>query len=302
MRWAWANASGKPYEPDFIASLVINGTPEFCHALNNVFSGQGISLSMASVFCHNKPMVKFSAGTCELGDVLFVHRHISMSGERTHQALLLQAKMCRRHMTTINSRGDLVQLLLYADWPAYEYVRTSTLNGVKRDITPKTAHGGAQYLLVDSRGPGDPDSGILGIPGTHTMAVWPAERILFSCETLASVLVNFLLGLTGRRFLDLNLHDASEWSDMIWDLLKYAAGNTFSRGRVNMRGQGRAAGDVFFWSSDIDNIDDGYRGSAVGQQLLGSGAGSDIPLEELPTDDEGTGVSIVVIDTVERDS
>ncbi len=299
--WAWANSTGKPHEPDFIASLVVNATPVFCKILNAVFAGQPVSLSMASVFCHNKPTVGFKAGACELGDILFVHRHLSRSGNATNQSLLLQAKMTDRQETTISSSGDRVQLSLYTDWPEFEYVRSGSLNGEKRDVTPKTPHAGAQYLLVDSRGPANPESGMQGIPGTHCMAVWPAERILFTSETLAGVIVEFILGLDGRRFLDYYSSDASGWSQVVWDLLKYGAGNVFRRGRVFSDPQDRAAGDVFFWSSAAGSDDEPADASTAGRILLGNQGGADIPLEQLPEDDEGSGVSLIVIDTVERD-
>lgn len=299
--WAWNNAAGKPYEPDFIAALVVRATPALCNALKAAVAGQGIALSMASVFCHNKPMVKFQGKICELGDVLFVHRHSSVNGETTNQSLLLQAKMTNRQVVTIASKGDLVQLSLYTDWPEFEYVRSVSLNGIKRDIVPKTPQAGAQYLLVDGRGPTDPRSGMQGLRGTHCMGVWPAEQVLVSSETLATALIDVILGLNGRRFLDHHLHDGSGWSDMIWDLLKYAAGTSFRRGRIFRNPQDRAAGDTFFWSSELDVDSGSDPRQTISRMLLGIHGGADVPLAELPADEEGPGVSVILIDTIEHD-
>jgi hypothetical protein len=79
---------------------------------------------------------------------------------------LLQAKVSSRQPYQVH-RSEMDQLSLYSTWPDFEYVSSGPqLNGLRRSVRPKVSHMGAQYLLIDDRGPNDPASGLLGAPGT----------------------------------------------------------------------------------------------------------------------------------------
>jgi|SRR5271157_274901 len=159
----------KPREPDFVAGLVVDSTPLICYALRSVLSPRRISVSVSAVFCHQTPQVAFGShpgASCELGDILFVYVHTPRSGPTIRNAILFQAKASAKQPYRIHS-GEMDQLRLYVHWPDFEYVRSSFLTGRRRNVTPKTPHSGAQYLLIDDRPPEEPMSGLLGFPGTY---------------------------------------------------------------------------------------------------------------------------------------
>jgi hypothetical protein len=254
-------APRRPEEPDIICMLVLEGTRYLGRTLSAVLGNAGMSCTLASVFCHQRPEVRFNGGGCELGDVLFVHRHRSLDPERsTNSALLLQAKKSESSTYEI-SAGDLQQLRLYTQWPQFTYHRSGPmLNGIKRNIQPKSAHPGAQYLLIDDSSHDLARSGVLGLPGTYCMAVSPAQKLLLSHWSLADALIDFLVGLTGRPFLDDPSTDGSNWSAVVHDLLAHAKQHVFTRRRSGVSGASRRA-DIQWAASSEDGasriVDDG---------------------------------------------
>lgn len=163
------NLMTKPHEPDFVAGLVVDSTPLIYAALKAILSPHRVSVSMSAVFCHQTPQVAFNthtvASSCELGDILFAYVHTSKLGTTKRNAILFQAKASANQPYQIHSE-EQNQLYLYKDWPDFEYVKSSFLNGQKRSVTPKTPHSGAQYLLIDNRPPTEPLSGLLGFKET----------------------------------------------------------------------------------------------------------------------------------------
>ena len=152
------NRSNSPQEPDIVAGIVLESTPILYHALSAIFGQYGLSVSLASVFCHQTPKVTFPAmnkSSCEIGDLLLVHIHTPRAGNPTRNALLYQAKMSSSQPYRVSS-GEKDQLELYTGWPAFEYVNSPPLTGTRRDVIPKMKHAGAQYMLIDDRPPSDP--------------------------------------------------------------------------------------------------------------------------------------------------
>ena len=90
-----SNLRTVPHEPDFVAGFVLQSTPLIHHALVSLLSQFKAEVSMVSVFCHQKPEVRFDSdppGSCELGDMLMVYVHTPRLGPTRRNALLLQAK------------------------------------------------------------------------------------------------------------------------------------------------------------------------------------------------------------------
>jgi hypothetical protein len=317
MHEANLRCGGKPQEPDIVAMLVLEGVPYIADTLRAITARFGIRTTVSSVFCHQRPEVLFnrrgySPDRCELGDILLVHRHSNAYGRlATSNALLLQAKLCGSVAHTIPAR-EQHQLRLYQDWPVFEYSRSGPrLNGKTRNVTPKQRHGGAQYLLIDDGTLGPAAGGLLGLPGTHCMAVWPAEPVLYSSMSLAEELLRFFLGLTGRSFQDHVPAGAINWDTVVWDLLEHSLSFAFNRRNAGIHQQPRAGGDPLASSLPLMNfcvVDDDLGAGANGRQqallrrfssVLQQG-GREPPNEdhllERDAEDAG-GVSVVLIET-----
>ncbi|HMN15171.1 MAG TPA: hypothetical protein PKD55_22865 [Bellilinea sp.] len=233
-------------EPDFVAMFVLESVPYIASALRNVAASVGLSTTVSSIYCHQKPTVEYSGGKkgCELGDVLLVHFHKDKNGWNSYRnSLLLQAKMFSGAKYRIPYQ-EQHQLELYMGWPRFRYTRSgASLNGQTRDVRPKSAHPGAQYLLIDKGSPYNPSTGALGFPHTHCMAVWPASEILYPMYSLADELIRFLMGASGRTFLDINKKGNDGWSQMVWDLINHSLTFVFSRTNASINSASRFGGD-----------------------------------------------------------
>lgn len=306
----------RPEEPDIVAMLVLEGTRYLAATLGAVLRADGIDCRLTSVFCHQRPEVVFEHGRCELGDILFVHRHLARDHEDSmNTALLLQAK--KTHLDSYEvGRGELHQLRLYTEWPNFTYRRSGPhLNGMRRDLQPKSAHPGAQYLLIDDLGHDLALSGMLGLPGSHCMAVAPARRRLFSQWSLADALIHFFAGLTGRTFLDDPDRDGSNWSRVVHDLLAHAQQHVFNRKHSGVNRASRRA-DASWSAAD----EDGACRTALGGgswSEFGRESGDEFelavrfapfasrrddrhppkPPDRDAEDDDGGGVSVVLVET-----
>jgi hypothetical protein len=241
------SAKANPEEPDIVAMLVLEGVPYIAKTLQAVIGRYGIKSTVSSVFCHQKPTVIFNRkqDSCELGDILIIHRHRGAKGRPIrNNSLLLQAKMVSQSEYKIPPQ-ERHQLRLYESWPHFEYVRSGPrLNGYGRDIRPKARHNGAQYLLIDNQMPGTTSPALLGLPNTHCMSVWPAMNTLYTHHSLADELLRFLTGTTGREFDDDPHTDSTHWSYLIWDLLEHGQSFVFTRKNVGIAHTSRFGGDA----------------------------------------------------------
>jgi hypothetical protein len=309
-----------PQEPDIVATLVQEGTPYIANTLRGILNPHGLTCTVSSVFCHQRPLVRTGNGNkgCELGDILLVHRHYDHTQLATRSnALLLQAKCCGASGHTV-AANEQVQLHLYQSWPIFEYFKTGApLEGQQRDVTPKSAHSGAQYLLLDDGSSGLAASGLLGWPGTHCMSTCPPSQQLFPYFPFSTELLRFVVGVSGRPFVDDLALDHSNWSQVVWDLLAHGLRNVFNRRRIGLHDQSRAAGDplmstLSFMTSCLSG--DGVQpvpGTERGQmqallrRTLGQvrNGGDRVPpgefAPETGPDEEASGASILLIETTE---
>ncbi len=306
-----------PQEPDFVAGLVFESTPIIHSALSSVLGPRGISTSISSVFCHQTPQVSFDsnpASSCELGDILFAYVHTPRVGQPRRNAVLFQAKASSKQPYRIK-REELDQLRLYIDWPDFTYTRSTRLNGQKRSVTPKTPHSGAQYLLIDDRFHDDPMSGLLGMAGTYPVGCCMPDEHLRDHNHLASELFNLFIFSTGRPFEDRSAAASKrDWSQVVWDLLITGVKKAFNRRNSGRRGTPRSCGGTL---ENLDGISFSRASSltacsTVGE-IVGHGAAQafysnsrnippDFNVEGLGTDDPEGGVSVVLIETSERES
>jgi hypothetical protein len=305
MRTSYAVALGAgkaPTEPDFVALLVTQAAPAFVNVLQPVLTLAGVRVHMTAVFCHGRPEVAHAGNRCELGDVLFAHLHADANGQTHRRALLLQAKMSASPILSVGS-SERHQLGLYTQWGPFTYRRTSPLlNGQTRTVTPRAAHDGAQYLLVDSRGPTHPASGVSGAPGTYPMGTAPAQLHLAIQASLGASLVQLMAGSDGRMFSDRS-SAVADWDQVVWDLLRYGAQANFNQRRVGVRGRRRGV-DVILdlaLSRSVVQAGDSMPGGDMFREIggeIGDQPPSSID-DERPRDEDGGGISLVVIETRE---
>jgi hypothetical protein len=245
LRDAWTRSrqlNTQPQEPDFVASLVLEGTPLIYQSLAVSIASYGLSVSVFGVFCHQSPLIRFTqTGTrgCELGDMLIAFSHKQLNGTVIRNALLLQAKATALQPHRIGA-NEMNQLNLYETWPTFKYSRPGVLKGQQRDVTPKTPHGGGQYLLIDNRPPEDPLSGLSGFPKTFPAGCCMPAQVLYIHSDFASVLFNLLTFTSGRPFFA--QARSIDWSQVVWDLIQTSVSKAFNRKNSGRRAAPRHAG------------------------------------------------------------
>jgi hypothetical protein len=243
MLWAWANSSGQPQEPDFVASLILNGTRILSKGWNLALDP--CHLSVTGVYCHQSPKVTFqdmNKTSCELGDLLWCHVHTDRDGRSFRNAILYQAKVSHEQPYK-SPRGD-DQYRLYSTWPEFSYVNRP-LHGQIRKVTPSTFRRGGQYLLIDDRPPQNPLSGLQNVFGTYPIGSCLACNPIDDHAPLEEELTQSLLFLAGDPFDDYQTVEAGNgigWSRVVWDLLKLAAEKAYRRKNIGIGSGPRQTG------------------------------------------------------------
>ena len=284
VRWAYDQCnSQKPQEPDYVAALSIKFTEELFHILTVVFPNYDFSVS--SVYCHQKPIVDIGLGKKpELGDILFVY-----ADRRTHErrlnSLLLQAKISANPYFRIHE-SEKHQLELYKSWPEFTYCRAGHLNGKKRSILPKTINDGAQYLLIDNN---PLTNGVYFEPDMIPMACAVPDDTLYANKSLSGELVDFLKFKSGRTFDSNPRSTEDDWSKMIWDLLKIAAGTYSKRKNARLSSFPRSVEYDYSFKTKA------MRGGTLLDEALDGYIGRAETLNE--NDQEDIGVSVVLIES-----
>ena len=253
------------HEPDYVAKLVTTLPGAIQTSLTALLPKRQIIVGGA--FIHQKPLARFinppkpGLRNPELGDLLIVCRERRASGY-VYNAQLLQAK-CVDDVLRATVPMDH-QFILYAYWPAFEYVRAGVLNGTVRSVSPKTITQGAQYLLINKKYP---------IEMLTATVDNPLEGTTYFPCAMASVIAFD----RGRTFQSGYPRDM--WSNMIWDLLKISANAVFNRRNAGYNNADRWTGDSSF------------------DFLLGEGMAGGIPVVD-SKDDNGdfSGVSVICID------
>ncbi len=212
-------APAKPREEEYVAFLTLFAIPSIFNRWRKLLEARGHLLWGGSIFCHASPRVRtLNPGSrgCELGDLLVVHWHHALGGGVVRRALLLQAKVVQRLPARPNVAHP--QHVLYSTWPEFRYVLP--VQPGTRDVLPKAARLGAQYLLFE-RNPA------LLVPSAHVARTAP---LLDDSRTLAFTLLKVLGGVSGRIFQSWSESASSVgWTRVVWDLLRYARTEQFTR-------------------------------------------------------------------------
>ena len=206
----------KPYEPDHVASFVINGLSH----LDELWSAQlrkfQLGVQITGVFCHQYPQVEFDMGgqpeTVELADLLVVRRHYSQGKIKKEVATLFQSKMSHDSTKKVTEKDG--QHFLYNNWPEFRFTQKGYAKH-KRDIGLCKEQ--AKYNLIFDKMlyPEDntewPDSCFWSV-ADHTQIHMESD------ESFAALLDGMVAFERGREFFS-ETNPACEWTKTILELL-----------------------------------------------------------------------------------
>lgn len=220
-------------EPAIISSLFQYSLPEIQRVLNLYLNQTGITAQIQGHFCHQRPIVTWNGApkNPELGDLFVVHMHYDHNLSVYMNSLLLQAKVSSAKGDTTNvGTSDQHQLHLYEKWPKFDYERPKKIVG--RDVTPKKAFDGAQYLLLHEDLKQYVTHKSNGFKNNTSFNIAQASGSLKIDNPLSKALLDFLCGDTGQQFYDTKHPKYSEWCKVCWDLL--LDGSSYNATKVNI--------------------------------------------------------------------
>lgn len=261
-----------PEEPDFVASLVSELPNKIRKTLSVAFPKDHFEVS--GIFCHQKPIVHIGMNkNPELGDLLLVLQ-IKSGNEDRFNSLLLQAKKTSKTVYKIPS-SEYHQLELYTKWPEFTYLRAGILNKTKRNIIPKAATVGAQYLLIKEN----------DISGSN-LSVAPAASQLSPVNTFSETLISFLAFTTGRSVESIDNKSTDDWTNMIQDLLRVAKQSSYTRRNSKRIKEPRYNGTTKFMNINEENFVSDGQFDEGDMGLINDGYGPSVIIIQCKEDDK----------------
>ncbi|GAB7079137.1 hypothetical protein JCM14635_08100 [Megalodesulfovibrio paquesii] len=292
------------HEPQLVANLVWH----LPRRLNAVSLSGGNSLKAGGVFVHAQPFVtapSFPAATpasVEIGDLLLLRTAYNAGSAVDRRAMLLQAKKT----ATLPAKPDNKnQYHLYAQWPRFEYVRsTPHLNGETRHVRGPDLYDAAKYLLLC--GDTHPEFPCCCAPGfcylmrgyCYAMTAHPTEPHLTHHRCFARDVLEFIMGDSGKTYNERVHHFATGWDKVIEDLttitaerhskfMGRASGGT-TRARGGMMALHFLSGEMPFFSR-LSHL-----GFSVSDFPAGMDGPPDVPARDREDNEEGgRGISIL---------
>ncbi|MEH7372565.1 hypothetical protein V7156_24370, partial [Priestia megaterium] len=248
----------KAQEPDYIAILV-ERVGKLAKDWDMILSTRGITLSIASVYCHQRPIVKYSSNGInpEIGDLLIVHAHHPKKGRSRRRAILLQAKMVTDISEGINPNDH--QLYLYERWPVFKFIKPRKAG--TRQVTPTQAHMGGRYLMI-----ADPSSSFLyNHKGYEFMTAASSENLNAEYHFLNEIMG--ILDLSkGKEFHGRKTAEKrSDWSTVIWELLEISFRKNLKRKNIGKFSSSRLSGNRL---SGFSGLCFSYKGSRAQCSIL----------------------------------
>lgn len=286
-------------EPQIRANLVWT----LPRAINAFSLGRKWTLKSGGVFVHSRPLVKFNnqkqvSVSVEIGDLLLLRTEVSGEKVTDRRALLLQAKKVSKFPVTPDNDD---QHDLYANWPFFEYVySTSALNKKKRHITGLDLHDASRFLLISDR----------TVEHFHcleccysfypcfceVMTASPTKPKLSHYRCFVSELVDFLLGDAGKAFKNPPPARTRNWDKVINDLVTVTAKRR-SAFVKSPEGTTRGQGDVFFFLSREQPGDYGLLHALWGDGASLNEKANDgppqVPAQWTKSDSENNGISVI---------
>lgn len=269
--------SKKPYEPDHVASFIINGLPKLTELWSEWLDQHGLGVQVTGVFCHQYPQVEFQVNgkpeTVELADLLVVRRHYSGSRIEKAVATLVQSKMSSDSSKNISASDP--QYYLYKNWPEFKFKQREYSNhnrniGLIKEQSKYSLI--CEQMLYPEDNPLWPDSCFWSI-------VDELKPNMESDDSFASFLEGMVAFERGREFFSQE-HTGCEWTKTIRELLDitfnkrlktrlYSApkrGNHQYASLVTGRGNSRGISDMAMFSGNGggDFMDEGNEDSTPG--------------------------------------
>lgn len=275
----------KPYEPDHVASFIINGLPKLTELWSEWLSEYGLSVQITGVFCHQYPQVEFhmdgGTETVELADILIVRRHYSSGKIEKEVATLIQSKMSKDSTRNISPNDP--QYFLYTNWPEFKFKQRLYSNN-KRNIG--LIEGQSKYSLIceDRRYPEDnpiwPDSCFWSI-------VDDLKPNMESDCSFASFLEEIVAFERGREFFS-QKETGCEWTKTICELLDVTFNKNLKTRIFSAPNRGKTAHMPFVKTKNQDQT--------INMMGMSSGNGSFNHVIE-DNDDSISGISTILIET-----
>lgn len=273
--WTIKSCVRKPQEPDYIATMSLMFPRDLFNILQAVFPND--EFSVTGVYCHQKPIVDIhESRKTELGDLLLVYMSEDYEGRKIMNSLLLQAKISNKLEKKV-SLNESYQLKLYMEWPEFKYYRAGNLNGISRNILPKTITDGAQYLLIDD----NPfTNGMDGDIRKFPIGCAIPDDILISDDSFSNEIINFIKFKSGRT-CDIDYDKTEdEWSKMIWDLLTISSAKCSKRKNAGLSKFPRKSEYLHLYTEEME-------GHSIFDRLLNTGG------DFISEDNEGMSVIII---------
>jgi hypothetical protein len=242
-------------EHQIIANLVW----ELPRAVNLIPLTRGWSIRSAGIFVHAQPLVKSKSfpsvrpKSVEIGDLLLLRTEVCGGQVKNRHAMLLQAKMVS-HLPAKPDNSN--QHHLYANWPSFEYVRsTPQLNGKKRHITGLDLYDASRYLLISDHSCSHPCyKHYWHISPPHSCCsntASPTLPELSHYRCFAKELLDFLFGDAGKEFVIPPPVRTRNWDRVIEDLIKVTASRSsvFMSRASGVASKARGQGPLLFFRS-----------------------------------------------------
>ena len=289
-------------EPQLVANLVW----ELPRAINKLTPSKGVSIKANGVFVHSQPFVKCKTfpnqkpASVEIGDLLLFRTEVCGEYVLNRRALLLQAKKGSDYSVKPDNAN---QHHLYAKWPPFEYVRsTSGLNGKRRHITGLDLYDASRFLLISDHDCWDPLD-LLFCCSSHpyhgcSRTASPTHPKLSHYRPFVRELIYFLLGDAGKSFTRPPPARTRDWDRVINDLITVTAkrSSVFMKraaGSEQVRGQG----PVFCFLSGQPYVSHGILRALCEEKVLRSESSSDgppqVPDEWFGEDSDSNGISMI---------
>lgn len=241
------NKNAKRREEYFVASLVLNGPELIKENWNPFLKHLGLSVSIAGIFCHGRPQVKWdigwATGQVELADLLIVIRtRRNKTDDWNERACLIQAKMADDSGqldlgNPSQTNNNYKQLFLYTTWPPFNFTTPPLDKTIQREFSDKSG-GQAGYYSTISKKLDWPEN-LVGWIGGCPWAVPINAHGSKPSQNLAGLMIQMLDGKAGRSLVKADKAKPSTWSGTINEVLdklaseKLKAGPYLSSTRVN---------------------------------------------------------------------
>ncbi len=297
------------HEPQLVANIVWH----LPRQLNQIASySNGVEIQAGGVFVHSRSLVKCAGfpskkpESVEIGDLLFLRTEKRNRNVSSRSALLLQAKKFDSLPVSVDNKN---QHHLYANWPLFEYIRsTSSLNGKKRYVTGPDLYNAAKYLLI-----GKDSCCFNASPSCHRffhlgchcnlLTAHPSYPEISQYRCFALELTDFILGEAGKPYQSPPPKWTRNWDRVIHDLkvVTGKAASVYMKRASSGESLSRGHGLSFLTGNHMIPGSNLFSMSLPKQAVINSDGPPKVPIENFEdvlqhTDEDGSkdgGVSIV---------